>query len=255
MTCSVVVLDLDDTLIEEERTARSSFDEVARRVGVGGNEDSSSIMRDAVRRVWHSGPHHDLCVELGIASWEGLWATFDGNHPVLDDLREWVPTYRRQAWRSALVAVGLEGRALLGRAQDVFAKAQARGHPLVRGAAQTIDQLADRYRLGLLTNGPSDIQRLKLRGAGLGSRFEVVAISGEMGVGKPTPAAFAEVVSRLRAAPHDVVMVGDSWERDVLGALSAGWSAVWIASGTPTPERLEGVTVIESIEGLRDFLA
>ncbi len=248
------MLDLDDTLIEEERTARSSFDEVARRVGAGDHEHSSSLIRDAVRSVWHAGPHHALCVELGIASWEGLWATFDGNHPVLDDLREWVPTYRRRAWRSALAAIGLEGPALAGTAQDVFAKAQARGHPLVGGAAQTIDQLGDRYRLGLLTNGPSDIQRLKVRGTGLGSRFETVAISGEMGVGKPAPGAFAEVASRLRAAPHDVVMVGDSWERDVLGALSSGWSAVWIASGRPAPERLEGVTVIESIEGLTDVL-
>ncbi len=76
-----------------------------------------------------------------------------------------------------------------------------------------------------------------------------------MGVGKPTPGAFAEVVSRLRAEPQDAVMVGDSWERDVLGALSSGWSAVWIASGRPAPERLEGVTVIESIEGLTDALA
>ncbi len=250
-----MVLDLDDTLVEEERTARSSFAEVVHQLGVGDHEQSSNIIREAVRAVWHSGPHHDLCLELGIASWEGLWATFDGNHPVLDDVREWVPTYRRQAWRRALAAVGLEGQALVGTAQDAFAKAQARGHPLVRGAAQTINQLGDRYRLGLLTNGPSDIQRLKLQGTGLSSRFETVSISGEMGVGKPTPGAFAEVVSRLRAEPQDAVMVGDSWERDVLGALSSGWSAVWIASGRPAPERLEGVTVIESIEGLTDALA
>lgn len=52
---------------------------------------------------------------------------------------------------------------------------------------------------------------------------------------------------RNAADPNDVVIVGDSWDRDVAGALSAGLSAVWIASGRPAPERLEGVTVIDSI--------
>ena len=125
----------------------------------------------------------------------GVWATFDGNHPILDEVREWVPTYRRQAWRTALTAVGLEDQALVGTAQAAFANAQARGHPLVKGAAQTINELGRRYRLGLLTNGPSDIQRLKLQRTGLASRFETVSISGETGLGKPTPAAF--VVGRV----------------------------------------------------------
>ena len=255
MTRSVVILDLDETIIEEERTARSSFDEVAHRLGVGDHQQSPGVIRAAVRSVWHAGPHHDRCSELGIASWEALWATFDGNHPILDEVREWVPTYRRQAWRTALTAVGLEDQALVGTAQAAFANAQARGHPLVKGAAQTINELGRRYRLGLLTNGPSDIQRLKLQRTGLASRFETVSISGETGLGKPAPAAIAEVVSRLKAKPPDVVIVGDSWERDVLGAISSGLSAVWIASGRPVPERLEGVTVIESIEGLVDALA
>jgi phosphoglycolate phosphatase-like HAD superfamily hydrolase len=86
MTRSIVILDLDNTLIEEERTARSSFNEVAHQLGVGDHRQSSSIIRDAVRSVWHCGPHHDRCLELGIASWEGLWSTFDGNHPIDDGL-------------------------------------------------------------------------------------------------------------------------------------------------------------------------
>ena len=250
---SVVIFDLDDTLVEEEQTAHSSFNEVARRLHMADSDRTGTAMRDAVRRVWHSGPHYDLCLELGIASWEGLWATFEGNHPVLDGLKAWVPTYRREAWRTALDAVSLD-LDLAELAHDVFVEAQSSGHHLLEGAGQTVSELSDRFRLGLLTNGPSDIQRRKLEGTGLTPRFESLSISGETGVGKPTPAAFADVLSKLHVRPEDAVMVGDSWERDVTGAVSSGLFAVWIASGRPAPEQMERVAVIDSIEELVNVL-
>ena len=251
---SVVIFDLDDTLVEEERTAQSSFNEVARQLCTADSDQTGTAFRDAVRRVWHSGPHYDLCLELGIASWEGLWATFEGNHPVLDGVKAWVPTYRREAWRTALDSVSLD-LDLAELARDVFVEAQSSGHPLLEGAGQTVCELSDRFRLGLLTNGPSDIQRRKLTGTGLTPRFESLSISGETGVGKPTPAAFADTLSRLHIRPEDAVMVGDSWERDVVGAVSSGLSAVWIASGRPAPEQMEGVAVVDSIEELVSALS
>ncbi len=106
-----------------------------------------------------------------------------------------------------------------------------------------------------MTNGPSDIQRLKLQASGLAPQFESLAISGELGVGKPEPAAFAEILRRLDTEPHHAVMVGDSWARDIEGALAAGHPPVWIASGRPVPAPQEGVTVIESIAELAEALA
>ena len=58
----------------------------------------------------------------------------------------------------------------------------------------------------------------------------------------------------LDLGPHQAVMVGDSWERDVEGAVSCGLPVVWIASGRPVPARLDGVTVIETIDELADVL-
>ncbi|HXQ75394.1 MAG TPA: HAD hydrolase-like protein [Acidimicrobiales bacterium] len=47
-------------------------------------------------------------------------------------------------------------------------------------------------------------------------------------------------------------MVGDSWERDVLGALGAGLSAVWVAGGRTPPEEFPNVTVVDSVGELTD---
>jgi FMN phosphatase YigB (HAD superfamily) len=74
-----------------------------------------------------------------------------------------------------------------------------------------------------------------------------VVVSGEVGIGKPDPAVFAYAIDRLGASPRDTVMVGDSWERDVLGALGAGLSAVWVSGGRSVPEELAEVTVIDNV--------
>jgi putative hydrolase of the HAD superfamily len=256
MLVSAVIFDLDDTLVEDIRTAESSYEEVRRRLVADGGEGSWEGMRDAARAVWQGGPDYGLRVDLGFASWEGLWSTFDGNDPVLDGVKEWLPTFRREAWTAVLASLGLRDLDLIPTAEKAFVEAQVRGHPVLPGAAEAVRRLSARHRLGLLTNGPSDIQRLKLEGSGLAPHFESVAISGEMGVGKPEPAAFAQILGRLGVEPHEAVMVGDSWERDIEGALAAGLPSVWIASGRPVPAPApqEGVTVIETIQELAGAL-
>lgn len=49
-----------------------------------------------------------------------------------------------------------------------------------------------------------------------------MVISGEAGVGKPSPEAFHLVLDALGVRPEQAVMVGDSRERDVKGALAVG---------------------------------
>ena len=256
MPISAVIFDLDDTLIEDIRTAESSYEEVRRRLVAegGGSEGSWEGMRDAARAVWQAGPDYGLRVDLGFASWEGLWSTFAGNDPVLDSVKAWLPTFRREAWTAALASLGLRDPDLIHTAEKTFVEAQVSGHPVLPGAAETVRRLSARHRLGLLTNGPSDIQRLKLQESGLAPHFESLAISGELGVGKPEPAAFAAILGQLGVEPHEAVMVGDSWERDIEGALAAGMPSVWIASGRPVPASQEGVTVIQTIEELADAL-
>jgi putative hydrolase of the HAD superfamily len=249
-----VILDLDDTLVEDIGTVEASYEEVRRHIAGGQGEGSWQAMREAIRVVWRAGPEYRLRSQLGIASWEGLWPTFEGNDPVLDGVKEWLPTYRQEAWTAALAALGLSDPDLVPIAEKIFVEAQAAGHPLLPGAGQTVRRLSGRHRLGLLTNGPSDNQRRKLEQSGLATQFECVAISGEMGVGKPDGAAFVAVLGRLGVAPSEAVMVGDSWHRDIEGALAAGIPSVWIAAGRPVPAAHAGVTVIASIEELVDVL-
>ena len=260
MPSRAVVFDLDDTLIVEEPVARGSLRTAARLLpGVDAGLVEEVVLACA-RRVWRGGPQHGLCRELGIGSWEALWATFEGCHPRLAGVREWIPSYHRETWCAALAGLGVDDPALAPAMAEAYVEAQRVGHHLIEGAAEALQTLRGRVRLGLLTNGPADIQRWKLTRAGLAGCFDAV-ISGEAGVGKPAPEAFARVLDALGVRAADSVMAGEHLPRDIEGALGAGLAAVWVAGQRTRPEPRPGVRVIASVaelaepEALREPLA
>jgi putative hydrolase of the HAD superfamily len=115
----------------------------------------------------------------------------------------------------------------------LYNDARDRAFELMRAyddARETIDLLRGRgIKVGVLTNGLSELQRRKLRRIGLEDAFDAVAISQEIGAWKPDPRAFAAAVTMLGLQPAEVAMVGDHLENDVAGALAAGLgAAVWV---------------------------
>lgn len=229
-----VLLDLDDTLIEEEGHARAQLRSTADLVEGIDREAWDQVVIDSARSLWHASRYAPDFAQLGFASWEGLWATFEGVHPRLEGLASWAQAYRAETWRSALRAVGQDASA-----GDVlserYIEGQRSGHPVLPGAVELVARLSAAVPVALVTNGPPDIQWLKIEQAGIGSHLSAVVISGETGVGKPDPASFGRALELLDVSPEHAVMVGDSWERDVTGALAVGMRAVWISHGRPVP--------------------
>lgn len=100
-------------------------------------------------------------------------------------------------------------------------------------------------RLALLSNTQSfDMHFLDRLGltALLPNRF----LSAETGFLKPEPKAFATVQQKLSLFPGQLAMVGDSWNDDVLGALEAGWTAIWVnREHRPRPEHDPEAELVE----------
>ena len=110
-----------------------------------------------------------------------------------------------------------------------------------------LDAVTARHPVGLITNGPSDIQRLKLEQSGLDGPLRVGGhLRRARASASREPSVFLGLLEGLGADPAASVMVGDSWERDVLGALGAGMSAVWIADGRPVPEHRDRVVAVDT---------
>jgi putative hydrolase of the HAD superfamily len=114
----------------------------------------------------------------------------------------------------------------------------------------TLRDLRERgLRVGLLTNGPSELQRRKLAVTGIAPELEAIAISEEIGAAKPQPEAFFTAAGMIDCEPAETAMVGDSPLYDITGAHAAGLAlAVLVTRGLDLAA--EGAVAIESFAEL-----
>ncbi len=94
-----------------------------------------------------------------------------------------------------------------------------------------------------------------LREAGLGHGVDVVITSADVGYRKPHPLVFGRALQSLGMAASDVLMVGDSFENDVLGAKGAGIRAVLKLNGRQAgpEERSRADYLIDRLEQIFDL--
>ncbi|MFD4814928.1 HAD-IA family hydrolase, partial [Streptomyces sp. NPDC058418] len=90
---------------------------------------------------------------------------------------------------------------------------------MLPGATELVGTLVYDRRLVLLTNGPGDGQRRKVESSGLLGLVPDVVISTEVGFAKPDRRAVSLAIERAGGQPDTAIMIGDTYDRDVLGAL------------------------------------
>ena len=129
---------------------------------------------------------------------------------------------------------------------EYFAHTEAAWTP-VPGAVETVQEIARRMPVGVLTNGQAELQVRKLRVLGL-DHVPLFA-SSELPAPKPDLRAFEAACIELGPAPFRTVMVGDDIATDIEGALLAGLRAVWFARGA------HGASPVPVISDLRELLA
>ena len=226
-----VIFDLDDTLVVEEPSAMAAFMEVCRQAeqicGVEADRLYTAV-RETARSIWHQSPARPYCVKIGISSWEGLWAQFEGDNPNLRVLREWASHYRVDSWKAALMKCGVSNIDLATQLADAFVKNRRKHHVLYDDAIYCLDELSKLFPLALLTNGVPDLQREKIDATGIRKYFAEIVISGEVGYGKPDRRIYQLVLSRLGAKQEFTWNIGDSLEKDILGPKAIGIKTVWI---------------------------
>jgi FMN phosphatase YigB (HAD superfamily) len=89
------------------------------------------------------------------------------------------------------------------------------------------------YKLGLLSNAgdEANVQRL-IDYAGIRHFFDPILISAALGIRKPDPRPFQQILDQWTLPPESVVMVGDLLEADILGAQRTGIHNIWLRDGS-----------------------
>lgn len=97
----------------------------------------------------------------------------------------------------------------------------------IGSSKNVLEQLRKRYRLGLVTNFYGNMS-VVLKEFQLSNLFETVTESAVVGVRKPSPEIFRKALAAMQVEPREVLVVGDSYTKDILPAHEIGCRTCWI---------------------------
>jgi len=218
-----VIFDLDDTLYPERAYAFSGFAAVA------------TAFKDLL------GDPAETSAQM-----EQL---FDSKH-------------RRRIFNELLSQRGLPGdQRLIDRMIETYRthRPTITLHP---DADRILTHLQGRYKLGLISDGPSVSQWAKIDALGLRSRLDEIIITSDLGpdYAKPNPAAFEQMAKRLDVEASTCVYVGDNPAKDFIASNALGWTTIQITrrdgiyTGVCAPDAAEAQRIIDALDGLSEIL-
>lgn len=202
------------------------------------------------------------------------WVVLDVGETIIDETRVWsiwadmlgIPRLTFLAGFGAVLARGGEHRDVF----ELFNVADWRTawpeHEAIYGGFQVDDVYPDAipamealrgrgYRVAVIGNQPTS-RTAELRRIGV--EAEVMAMSAEMGIAKPSQQFFERVLELLGSPPaSSVAYVGDRVDNDVLPAVVAGMRSVWLRRGPwgfieRLPEGVHPALIVASLAELAE---
>jgi putative hydrolase of the HAD superfamily len=206
MRYHLICFDAGFTLIEPVRTTAATLATVLERAGMSPTEAALQRAWDAAD-AWFMEQYHRPGNDTWTAD-ERIQRTWLQHHGLM--LRELAVDDPDQRLAEAVIAA-------YGAPQN---------WRLYPDAPAALDALRRPGRaLGVVSDWSSRLPAL-LDALGLGGRLDFVLTSATAGAAKPAPAFYRMALERAGVAPHQALMVGDSYEADVLGARAAGMDGV-----------------------------
>lgn len=99
----------------------------------------------------------------------------------------------------------------------------------IDSARPILAALSQRYPLVLVSNFYGNIESV-LNDFHLHIYFQSIVESAVVGIRKPNPAIFELGVKELSLPPTEIVVIGDSHDKDILPAASIGCKTIWLKS-------------------------
>ncbi|NNF58207.1 MAG: HAD-IA family hydrolase [Rhodothermaceae bacterium] len=198
-----IYFDLDDTLLDHRAAERSALADCTVHFEQHFNGHDLAHVQETYHA--HNAP---------------LWRAYGAGRIGREDLKR----LRFARLLQALSIETVESEAV----GAYYLQCYARHWSWTAGAETAFHALADRFPVGILTNGFAEIQQAKLdRFPELRGRAAAIVISEEVGAMKPSPVLFAHATEVVGVAPEQILYVGDSLHSDVEGGRDFGWQVAW----------------------------
>ena len=196
-----VFFDLDHTLWDFDRNSKLAFERMFRIYGI-------SVTLDAFLEIYEPINFQ-------------YWKLYREEQITKQELRR----------GRFLDAFGCFGMHLDVEILDAMAKSYIDELPkdnhLFDGVLEILEYLFPKYQLHIITNGFEEVQHLKLKNSGIDRFFSTVTTSEEVGLKKPNPVIFQKALQKANTIPSKSLMVGDTFEADILGAEAVGMQTLY----------------------------
>ncbi|ELS0753501.1 pyrimidine 5'-nucleotidase [Vibrio vulnificus] len=155
-----------------------------------------------------------------------LWVDYQDGKITAEEIK-----HRRFAdWAKRLDTTTLE-------LNSAFLDAMADICTLLPGAQELMEALYGKVKMGIITNGFTELQAVRLERTGMSAYFDKVVISEQVGVAKPDLAIFDHAL-QVAGLPckSKILMVGDNLHSDILGGLNFGIETCWLQHPGSQPD-------------------
>ncbi len=205
--------DLDHTLWDFEANSRQTLEELYQ------------LMQLESKGVYD----FDLFHKNYLVHNEKLWDRYRNGFIKVDELR-W-----KRMWLS-LLDFKIADEPLAREMGVVFLELLPTRKILFPYTVEILDYLTEKnYRLHIITNGFEKTQHLKLKHSGLAKYFNAVITSEASNSLKPHKEIFDYAFQQTGALPRESIMIGDTIDVDILGAVNAGIDQVHVNHLTKEP--------------------
>jgi putative hydrolase of the HAD superfamily len=210
-----IYFDLDDTLCNYWHAARTGLRLTFEKFPI------ENYTLEEVMDVWAS-TYREFCYSIKTTHWYDIYLKCG-------------ESTRIEQMRLTLAELGIEDISLAKEMSTYYNQQRMKALELFHDAEQVLGVLSQKFSLGIITNGPLDVQRAEIEKLELHRYVRHVFIEGEFGKGKPHESIFREAQGSMGLASGQILMVGNSFDHDVLPAMRCGWKSIWVSRETDVP--------------------
>ena len=202
-----IFFDIDDTLFDFAQSQRKVMAQLFANEGRELSAKTADMLWALAWECWMKYGLHHFNDPHVLANYHSLYDSY---------LHE----YARQIHESGVLAASAEQLycdipEILSLQRDPF-----------DDVVPVLEALHGRARLALASNGVDAVQKSRVQN--LRHYFDEAFISEGMGHIKPDPAFWDIAFAKIDARPDECLMVGDSLQSDISGAIAYGMDACWL---------------------------
>lgn len=196
-----IFFDADDTIVDHRQCEKKALLYLFDKIGKDYKEQYQDIFRPLDRKLWDSVAHNLNPV------------------PKSD-----IPEYR---FKEFFKQINLEYNDYK-KANELFQEGLANAVALIENAYDIIEYLHYKdYKIYVVTNGLVKLQKPRITNSKISKYISDIIVSEEVNSSKPNPKIFNVLLNKINLKSNEVIMIGDSLEKDIQGAKNANIKAIW----------------------------